>query len=251
MPRSSQENPVIRTMGAHQSVRQFKSEPIEEAQVQAAVRAAQRAATSSNIQAYSVLQICNPSKRATLMELCGNQAQIQQAGAFFVICADQHRNRMVGEQHGRTHQANLETFLLAVTDAALFAQNLALAFESMGLGTCFIGALRRDLPAVDQLLELPQDVMPLYGLCVGAPASAPNPDPRPRLPLEAIYARDEYPEDAVLRQLIDEHDADIGGWYERTGRPGYHWSGGVARNFEQPARGGILAYYESKGARFR
>lgn len=245
-------NPILQAMASHRSVRQYAQQPLDETCVRQAVEAAQRAASSSNVQAYSVLQVTDPERRQRLAELAGQQQQVRSAGGFFVICADQRRNVLLGERLKRPHQANLETFLLAVIDASLFAQNLALAFESQGLGTCFIGGLRNELTRVDELLALPEHVMALYGLCAGLPALDPSGSTlRPRLPVEAVLLHERYPSDEDLMAHIASYDAQIGEWYAQHGRPGYDWSGGVSRNFQEAKREGLLDYYTSKGARFR
>ena len=101
---------------------------------------------------------------------------------------------------GAPHSARLEAFLLAVIDATLFAQNLVLAFESLGYGICYIGGLRNHIAEVDRLLGLPTGVYPLYGLCVGVAAEQPM--ARPRLPLEAVYFEGRYPDDETMLQLL-------------------------------------------------
>ena len=241
-------NEVLRLMSAHRSVRRYEQDPVPDDAIRDAVRAAQMAATSSWIQAYSLLQITEPATRSRLRELTGVQDQVEQAGAFFVVCADVRRHQLVARAAGAPCVQNLETFLLAAIDASLFAQNLALAFESLGYGTCYIGGLRTRLPEVDRLLAIPNGVLPLFGLCVGVPAEAPA--RRPRLPVEAVWMKDEYASDETLSECIDAHDGVAARYYEERGTPGRDWSGGLWRKFRRPLRAHLLAYYRSKGARF-
>jgi nitroreductase len=46
-------------------------------------------------------------------------------------------------------------FVMATVDTALAAQNAALAAESIGLGTVYIGAMRNSPEEVAALLKLP------------------------------------------------------------------------------------------------
>lgn len=243
------ENPVLACMARHRTVRRYEDRPVDDADVRRAVAAAQMAATSSNIQAYALLRVRDAERRARLVELTGGQPQVSSAGAFFVVCGDQRRHRLLAEREGRPFEANLETFLLAAVDASLFAQNLALAFESMDLGICYIGGLRNQLPEVDALLELPADVFPFYGMCVGYPAE--DPGQRPRLPVDAVLFEEDYPSDEVLLERIAAYDRTMAAYYAARGKPGYDWSGGISRKFARPVREHLLAYYERKGARFR
>lgn len=243
-------NAIFEHMRAHTSVRQFDSEPLSDDSVLAAVGAAQMAATSSHVQAYCLLRVRAAETRRELRILCGDQPQLEEAGAFFCICGDQRRHRLIAERAGEPYVPNLETFLLCVIDASLFAQNLNLAFESMGLGCCFIGGLRNRLPEADELLALPHDVFPLYGLCVGRPRqSGEHAQPRPRLAPEAVLFEERYPDDAQLLAQIDAFDAVMADYYKRRGAAGRNWTGGIRRKFQLAQREHLRAFYESKGAR--
>lgn len=242
-------NPIFEQIAAHRSVRAFADAPLADEVVREAVRAAQMASTSSHVQAYCLLRVRDPARRATLRKLSGDQAQVEESGAFFVLCGDQRRHALVARDNGVPFVANLETFLLSVIDASLFAQNLVLAFESLGLGCCFIGGLRNRLAEADRLLELPHDILPFYGLCVGEPAEAVERPRRPRLPVEAVLFDDGYPSDEELLAQIGRFDADMAREYEARGLAGRSWTGGIWRKFREARRADLRAFYESKGAR--
>lgn len=243
-------NEVWSCMANHRSVREFAPEPVEDELVRGAVRAAQRAATSSDVQAYSLVRVRDRTRRAELAELCGGQAQVQEAGVFLVVAGDARRHALAAEREGREYRANLETFLVAVIDAALFAQNLALAFEAEGLGTCYIGGLRNRLAEVDRLLELPPLVFPLFGMCAGVARDAQvfEVAQRPRLPLEAVLHEERYAVDAELAEVVERHDVEMREYYAQRGAPGRSWSGGVSRKFERLMRGELRGFFEGKGA---
>ena len=243
-------DPVLEQMSAHRSVRRYRSEPVDDGLVERAVSAAQRAATSHAIQAYSLLRVRDPARRGRLAELCGDQPQVAEAPVFLVVCTDQRRHRLAAMARGAARVDNLESFLLGVVDAALLAQNLVLALESQGLGTCYIGGLRNRLPEVDLLLELPHGVLPLFGLCAGWPADAKGdgPGPPPRMPLAAVLYDERFPDDDHVLEMVAAHDRESERWYAARGRPGRTWSESVTRLFARPARAHLRAYYESKGA---
>ena len=158
------------------------------------------------------------------------------------------RHRLATERAAAPLARNLETFLLAVIDASLFAQNLALGFEALGYGICFIGGLRNRLPEADELLGLPDDVFPLFGLCVGLPDDTPS--HRPRLPLDAVLLDERYPDDEELAELLARYDATTEEYYERErGKRGLTWTGGILRKFAQPVREHLAGFYRRKGAR--
>jgi nitroreductase len=108
-----------------------------------------------------------------------------------------------------------EHFIIATVDVALAAQNCAVAAESLGLGICYIGAVRNDPQAVADLLELPESVYPVFGMCLGYPDQAP--EVKPRLPLSVVLKADAYrgPDDL---EGIRRYDLQLREYYRtRTG----------------------------------
>ena len=119
-------------------------------------------------------------------------------------------------------------------DTSLFAQNLVLAFESMGYGICYIGGLRNNLPAVQELLELPEGTYPFYGLCVGRPADEPM--LRPRLPLQGVLFEEHYPEDGEMLSALDGFDDTMLEYFRQRGAGDRIWSQEMVEKFTQPRR---------------
>ena len=241
--------PILEHMRRHRSVRAFKGDALEDDTIERAVEAAQCAATSSWVQAYHLIQVTDEDHRASIAELSGGQSHVSEAGAFFVICADSRRHRLVAERASKEIADSTETFVIALVDASLFAQNLCLAFESLGYGTCYVGGIRNNLPRLDGILGLPHGVLPLFGLSVGVPVS--DPGKRPRLPTRAVWSKDRYPDDTEMGALIEEHDEVAAAYYKSRGAAARNWSGGICRKYASDPRPSVGPYYGSKGAKFR
>src|SRR5579872_1446516 len=77
----------------HRSVRAFADRPVSEEIAAGLVAAAQSAATSSNLQLWSVVSVQDPERREKIAELCGNQEHVRTCGLFFAFLADVHRIR--------------------------------------------------------------------------------------------------------------------------------------------------------------
>lgn len=242
-------HPALDLMHAHRSIRSYTDEPIPREHVLEAVRAGQMAATSSAVQAYCAIRVTDGATRAALARLAGSQEKVRLAPEFLVICGDTRRHRVLAARAGRAYDQRLEAFLVAVIDAALFAQNMVLAFEAMGYGTCYIGGLRNDLGEVDRLLGLPEGVYPLFGVCVGRPAEQPA--ARPRLPVGAVLFDDAYPDDEGLLAPLAEYDAAYREYLALRGAPVKGWSEMMGEKFERVTRGDVGEYYRSKGAELR
>jgi len=249
-------NPTIELIHAHASVRHYKPDPLPVETVETIIAAGQRASTSSNLQSYSVVAVTDPAKRAKLSELCGDQKHVAEAPVFLAFCADLARLERVCQLHGYTQATGyVENFLVAAVDAAILAQNTALAAESLGLGICYIGSIRNNLPEVIDLLELPRLVVPITGMTVGWPEKSPR--SKPRLPLRAVLHWEKYDtssEDGALREYDRAMIAT--GIYEGrqvpvAGKEGemddYGWTEHSARRDSQPARTGLRAVLEEQG----
>jgi len=215
-------NDVQQLLLSHRSIRRFEPEALGDDLVQDLVRCGQAAATSSNLQAVTVIHVKDAAKRERLAALAGGQPYVAEAGAFLVFCADLHRARLACEAEGGTFcEGMTEHFLLATVDAALAAQNVVVAAESTGLGVCYIGALRNQPQAVADLLDLPRLVYPVFGLCLGRPAQ--DPEVKPRLPQAAVLGVDTYPGDAIP-EAIRAYDEAMRAYYRRrTGGAKESW----------------------------
>lgn len=243
---------VLELLGTHRSIRSFAPEAVPDADIQRATRAAQQAATSSHIQAYSLLRLRDEGTREQLAELTGGQPYVANCGAFFALIADQRRHKLLSARAEADHADNLETFLLSVIDVSLFAQNLVVAFEALGYGTCYIGGLRNRLPEVVELLELPEGALPVFGLCVGRPADDDDTreqELKPRLPVASVLLEERYPSDAEVLERIDAYDSTMSAYYERRGKSGHNWSGAIWRRYAKPRREHLAECYRGLGAR--
>lgn len=246
-------NDVIEQMLAHRSIRRFTDDPVHDADIASAVEAGQMASTSESIQSYCMMRIRDEAKLERLVELTGDQTKVVRCGAFFVVCGDTRRHRLLIEREGRSYDARFEALLLSIVDASLFAQNMVLAFESMGYGACYIGGLRNDLPRVQELLGFPEGVLPLFGLCVGRPDQSPT--SRPRLPVDCVLFEETWPEDHEMLESLDSYDRTMTEYYgTRTGNASgtvpspQGWNDRMVEKFTTPRRPEVAPYFRKQGA---
>lgn len=231
----------------HSSVRQYTDAPIEEDLLQEIVRCGQAASSSSFIQAYSLVRVRDRAKRQAIAEAAGGQIWIVAAPEFLVICADLQRvayacrKAGAGELEGWT-----EHFIAATVDAALMAQNMMLAAEAAGLGGVFIGGIRNDPATVAEVLALPDQVYPVFGLCLGWPAQH-NPV-KPRFPLEAIVHIDQYDTQRVSAD-VDAYDEAMKDYYRSrdTNARESDWSTQAAAAVQGKKREHMLAFLQARG----
>jgi FMN reductase (NADPH) len=244
-------NSTVELLLNHRSIRKFKEERLSSEQIQTIIASAQAASTSSHVQAYTILGVTDKEKKQKLAELAGNQAYVAENGHFFIFCADLYRHQQIGEWAQEEVLESLqstEKFMVAVIDAALAAQNATVAAESMGLGVCYIGGIRNNLHGVQEVLQIPQLVLPLFGLAVGFPDQ--QPDRKPRLPQELIYHEDTYKaEEEQMKPYLDQYDELMQQYYDaRTkGKRKDRWTDLVLNTLKGKSRMYMKEFVEKQG----
>jgi len=230
----------------HRSVRRFLDKPLAEGQLEALIRCGQGASTSSFIQAYSVVRVTETEARATIAEAAGGQVWIERAAEFLVFCADLARLDAACQRAGKGPlEGFTEHSLAAFVDVALMAQNVMLAAESQGLGGVFIGGIRNDPQTVADVLQLPELVAPMFGMCLGWPDQ--NTEVKPRLPLECVLHQDLY--QAASPSRVAAYDQQMSDYYAARGQNARldDWSGAAARALQGKKREHLLGFLRSRG----
>jgi nitroreductase len=238
---------VIELLKSHRSIRKFTDEPIDDEVVTSIIEAGLSAATSSNLQGATVIRVRNPETRAAIATLAGGQQYVEDAAAFFVWCADLHRSSVACELAGGDfHDGMTEHFIIAATDTAIAAQSAVAAAESLGLGICYIGGIRNDPSQMRELLQLPEQVMPLFGLCLGWPDQ--DPALKPRLPISVTLKEEVYDESGDVAG-IESYDEKMRAYYrERTdGKIDRTWSADMSALLGKESRPFMKDFLDSQG----
>jgi nitroreductase len=205
-------NPVITQQLAHRSIRTFTEAPIAPELLETLLRCGQAAASSSFLQAYSVIRVTRSEVRRQIAEAAGGQPWIERAAELLVFCADLRRIDAACRRADRGPvEGYAEHGLASIVDVALMAQNVLLAAESVGLGGVFIGGIRNDIQRVSELLKVPELVVPLFGMCLGWPDA--DPEVKPRMPVDLVLHQDEYRD--LPETKIAEYDARMAEYYGR------------------------------------
>jgi nitroreductase len=207
-------NDTVNLLKSHRSIRKYKEKPVPEEAVLSIIECAQSASTSNFIQAYTIIRVNSAEKRKKIAALAGDQKYVAECPLFLVFCADLQRANTSCGLHGKTMDAGCEAFIVATVDAALAAQNAMTAAESMGLGGVYIGGIRNDPAGMCEILNIPNNVYPVFGMCLGYPDD--DPQKKERLPLNVIFKTDAYSDDADSEK-IKEYDARINAYYRQRG----------------------------------
>lgn len=236
-------NSVVELILNHRSIRKFTGEAISPTQLDEILAAAQSAASSSFLQTTTILRITDPALRARLATLAGEQPYVADAAEFLVFCVDYHRHRVVAPE---AKTGFTEQLLIGAIDGALMAQNALLAAQSMGLGGVYIGGLRNHPDHVVEALALPQEVFPLFGLCLGHPAQ--QPERKPRLPRALVVHENRYPA-RLDEALLAQYDADMVAYYQSrsSNQKSQSWSGQIRSILGKESRPFMQASLQKQG----
>lgn len=242
---------TIRLLHDRVSVRKYTDQPVTNEAIEAVLRAAFRAPTSSNIQAYTVVVVRNPETLAKLAVVTGNQRHVAVAPVFLAFCADMTRIEHAMKKRGHSlDDNNLEVGLVSSVDAALVGMAASLAAESIGLQGLMIGAVRNNVLATAEILGLPKRVYCLYGMCLGWPAE--HPMQKPRMDIGATVHHERYDQAAAVAAL-DAYDAALAAHYESTGRPTTpdSWTNDMDKKFHARLRDKMREQLSAQGFDFR
>ncbi len=221
----------------HRSVRKYKTEPIPEDTIRGLIGAAQSAATSSSLQLWTAISVQEPDRREAIAKLCDPNEQVRTCSWFFAFCADHYRLRHAASavDEGALGLDYTEFYTMAVIDATLAAERMVCAAESLGIGICYIGGLRDHPEGVKELLELPEGMFGLFGLCLGWPAEPLAAEIKPRLSPEAIWHRELYNREPE----IEEYNARMLKFYVDSKMSGeFNWSKRCGRRVDEHHLGG-------------
>jgi len=213
------------------------------------------APSKSDLQQADILIISDPQKRRVLADLVPDQAWIRTAPAFLMFLANGRRLVEISKLREKPFpNDHLDLLFNATVDSGIVLASFMRAADAVGLGCCPISVVRDHSERISEMLELPQRVIPVAGMCVGWPAAANSVSPR--LSLATTLHENRYSE-GNLAQSIDAFDHRRALTHALTQRDPalwgtadfYGWSEDKARQFGVPQCAGFGAYVRKQGFR--
>ena len=161
---SVMKNEAIENILTRVSVRQFTGDSISEAQLDTLLRAAMAAPSAINKQPWAFIVITDRDKIAQLGEALPYSRCSNHPAVAIIPCGDLTK-AIPGEMAG-----------FWINDVSAATENLLLAAHAMGLGAVWTG-LHPDMnraKIVQDMLGLPEHIIPLCIVPVGVPAEQPD-----------------------------------------------------------------------------
>lgn len=177
------------------SVRNYEQKEVPTELVKNIVERAMRAPTCGNMQLYTVVVTKDKEMKSRLEPLHFNQPASTGCSVILTICADFNRFSRWCELSGaKPGYDNFHSFIVAMTDAVIIAQQIVTIAEMEGLGTCYLGTVNYNAAVISELLKLPGLVVPVASISFGYPM--PGEEQCERLPVEAVLHEETYRNDS-------------------------------------------------------
>ena len=156
-------NPVLSNIMARRSVRKYLDKPVEHEKLEVIVKCGINAPSGMNRQPW-IIRVVEDQKLIANVNQAAGRSQFYGAPALICVCTPVNGG---GE-----------------LDAGLLGENMMLAAQSMGLGTCCLGGPVRFLLSNEKCkffldrLDIPADYKLNYILAIGYPDEQPEAKPR-------------------------------------------------------------------------
>jgi len=190
------------------TVRKYNNNKISDSELNKMLEAAFRAPTTGNMQLYSVVVTRSEAGKKALSPAHFNQPSVTGCDVLLTFCADFNRfEKWCKISDAKPGYNNFQSFMTAVIDTLLVAQQFCTIAEMSGLGCCYLGTTTYNAPQISEILKLPKRVVPVTTLTLGYPdGDSPLSD---RLSADAIIHRGHYRDysDEVIKSYYAEKES--------------------------------------------
>lgn len=196
-------NQVIETIKNRTSLRKFTDQIITDEIKTLLFECGKLAPTAGNQMLYTMLDITDKKLKEKLAIACDEQSFIAKAPMVVIYLADHQKwfdyyklNDVKGfceTKEQLSFEASQESdLLLACEDAMCAAENMVLAAESLGIGSCYIGDILENYEYIKELLKLPDWAFPISMLVFGYRDKEVKQQHRKRFDSEYIIFENQY-----------------------------------------------------------
>jgi nitroreductase len=158
---------------SRRSIRRYKSIDVEPEKIEKCLEAARWAPSASNKQPWEFLIVTDREKRQKLAELHPYAKFVKESPVVFIPLSNP-------KIHKKYHHS----------DTALATMHFMIEAHSLGLGTCWAGAIDTDFePEIKKLLEIPDHLQVVALVALGYPNQIRS---STRKPLDSLVHREAY-----------------------------------------------------------
>ncbi|MGI6243405.1 MAG: nitroreductase family protein [Prevotella sp.] len=158
-------NPIIDNIMTRASVRAYQEKEVEDGKIDTLLRAGMAAPTACDKRPWRFVVVTDKDQLAAIAEANSNVSYVDKAPLAIVVCGDTRRTL---DGDGREFW---------VQDASAASENILLAAHALGLGAVWTGfyPIKKRCKALAEILELPDEVIPLNVIVIGYPLKPAKP----------------------------------------------------------------------------
>lgn len=206
---------VWEAIKTRRSIRKFRADEVSDEIIEQLLEAARLAPSGGNRQPWRFMVVRDKQAKKELRRICLDQRFVEEAPVVFICFGDFDRYSVDArskrnqeftdfgvletlsgkfadpkfreELYSRPVQSKAELFMPVAANAYIAIEHIVLMATALGLGSCWIGGFG-DAREINQLFNLPHNLVPLIVLPVGYPDGKVPPQ-RPRLSRDEILLK--------------------------------------------------------------
>ena len=151
-------NPVLQFVFSRRSIRKYQKKEVSGEVITDLLEAGMAAPSAVKKDPWHFIVIRQRQTLDKMVEFMPNAQMLKQATGAIVVCGD------ITKAHDQQ-----ESYM--VQDLSAAVENILLAANALGLGTCWLGVHPRPdrMDNVRTLFELPDNIIPMCGIAIGWP----------------------------------------------------------------------------------
>ena len=169
---------IFEVIRGRRSVRKFKPDPVSDEHLNLILDAAAWAPSAHNQQPWELVVTRDQGKKKALAEGHRFARFLPEADVAIVVCSS-----LKMKKSGKEAQPAVEYF--EVQDTAAAIQNMLLAAQALGLGTCWVGDFYDE--EVRQIFKIPEEYGVMAVIALGVPAETAEDGPKRRPVAEYVH----------------------------------------------------------------
>lgn len=189
------------------TIRKYKTDTISLEIIDSMLGQAAQAPTTGGMQLYSVVVTTDSNLKKELSPCHFNQPQVCEAPVVLTFCADFNRFiKWCISGNATPGYDNFQSFITALLDTSIFAQQFNTIAEINGYGCCYLGTTTYNAPQIAKILQLPKFCVPVATITVGLPDD--NSYKAERIPASGFVHHETYQDytPSDIRQIYAEKE---------------------------------------------
>lgn len=156
-------NPKLDIIFSRRSIRKYQNQEVPDEMITDLLEAAMSAPSAVAKDPWHFIVIKNRETLNKIADALPSAKMLSQATAAFIVCGD-------------INKANIQEESYLLQDLSAAVENILIAANILGLGTCWLGVHPRPdrLASIIKLFDLPDNIIPMCGIAIGWPAELPE-----------------------------------------------------------------------------